>query len=309
MKLDTNNIFAHLMIASACAIWGLMAPLGKDAMNNGIDGLDMVTFRTTGGAICFWIASHFMPHEQVRKKDKVLFFFAGLLGIVFNQCCYTVGLSITSPVNASIMTTTMPIITMLLAALFLHEPVTAKKVFGVALGAIGALILITNSTRSIGSAKEGNLIGDILVIGAQCSFALYLTIFKHLIQRYSPMTCMRWMITYAAIVVWPFTYSHMSVLPWSEVPVRAWFETAFVVVCGTFVAYIMMMYAQKHLRPTVISMYNYLQPVVACIVSVCVGLGVFGLSQTLAVILVFTGVYLVTQSKSRRELRREEHNS
>ena len=151
-----SNLIAHICMLMACAIWGLMAPLGKHAMTHGVPGLEMVCFRVVGGALCFWIASAFVPQEKVKSKDLLLFFFAGMLSIVFNQCCYTIGLSITSPVNASIMTTTMPIVTMVLAALFLHEPVTSKKVIGIFLGAIGAFILITGVRKFMGHRTKEN---------------------------------------------------------------------------------------------------------------------------------------------------------
>ncbi len=292
----------------ACAIWGLMAPLGKDAMTHGVGGLEMVTFRVVGGAVCFWIASLFVKQEKVRHKDMLLFFFAAMLSIVLNQCCYTIGLSITSPVNASIMTTMMPIITMILAALFLKEPITGKKVMGVFCGAVGAFLLITTGAR-VASGNGGVLLGDLLCLSAQLSFAIYLTVFKHLIQRYTVITCMKWMITYAAIVIMPISFSRMQQLPWADIPAKTWWETAFVVVGGTFLAYIFMMQGQKILRPTVVAMYNYVQPIIACIVSVAIGLGVFGLWQALAVVLVFFGVWLVTQSKSRRDLKKENHNN
>ena len=225
----------------ACVIWGLMAPLGKHAMINGVPGIEMVTFRVTGGAICFWIASIFTKKEEVKQKDMLLFFFAAMLSIVFNQCCYTIGLSITSPVNASIMTTTMPIITMILAAIFLKEPVSSKKVIGIFLGVTGASILITGSQAAAKASNSGNLTGDILCLTAQLCFAIYLTVFKHLISKYSVFTCMKWMITYAAIVILPFSCNKMAQLPWTDITPRVWAETAFVVVGGTFFAYIFMM--------------------------------------------------------------------
>jgi drug/metabolite transporter (DMT)-like permease len=248
----------------------------------------------------------------VRPKDLLLFFFAALLGIVFNQCCYTIGLSLTSPINASIMTTMMPIITMVLAAIFLREPITSKKVLGIFCGAIGALILIgtrAGGLSSLGKGTEGSTLGDLLCLGAQLSFAIYLTLFKYLIQRYSVVTCMKWMITYAAIVLTPVSFSRMAALDWAGISTQVWLETAFVVVGGTFIAYILMMHGQKTLRPTVVSMYNYVQPIVACLVSVWMGVGVFGWSQSAAIVLVFTGVWLVTQSKSRRDMKRPPSTS
>lgn len=298
-----GNLKGHLCMALACIMWGLMAPIGKDAMTHGLNGIEMVTFRAVGGAICFWMTSLFVERETVSARDMVRFFFAAMLSIVFNQCCYTIGLSITSPVNASIMTTTMPIVTMILAALILREPVTGKKVGGIVCGAVGASLLITASASP---SADGNLLGDMLCLAAQCSFALYLTLFKHLISRYSVFTCMKWMMTYAAIVILPFSFSDLSALSWSSVPLSSWFEAGFVVLCGTFIAYICMMIGQKNLRPTVVSMYNYVQPIVACGVSVILGLGKFGLLQGVAIVLVFSGVYLVTQSKSRRDVKIEQ---
>lgn len=298
-----ENLKGHLCMALACIMWGLMAPIGKDAMSNGLTGLEMISFRAVGGAVCFWIASFFVERENVSSRDMIRFFFAAMFSIVFNQCCYTIGLSITSPVNASIMTTTLPIVTMILAAIILREPVTGKKVGGIICGAIGASLLITASASPSG---DSNLLGDMLCLAAQCSFALYLTLFKHLISRYSVFTCMKWMMTYAALVIVPFSFSDLSAMSWTSVPFSSWLEAAFVVLCGTFIAYICMMIGQKTLRPTVVSMYNYVQPIVACAVSVIVGLGKFGLLQGIAIILVFAGVYLVTQSKSRHDVKAEQ---
>ena len=298
---NNSTIIGHICMFAACAIWGLMAPLGKHAMVNGVGGLEMVTFRVIGGAACFWAASFFVRQEKVKPKDMLLFFFAGMLSIVLNQCCYTIGLSMTSPVNASIMTTMMPIITMILAAVFLREPITSKKVSGVFCGAIGAFILITSGKHASG---DSNLTGDLLCLSAQLCFAIYLTLFKHLIQKYTVITCMKWMITYAAIVIMPLSFSRMQELAWTEISLRVWLETGFVVFCGTFLAYILMMRGQKTLRPTVVAMYNYVQPIVACVGRVVVGVSVFGIGQSVAVVLVFTGVWLVTQSKSRIDLKR-----
>lgn len=297
-------IKAHLSIFTACLIWGLMSPIGKDAMINGISGITMVAFRVIGGAILFWITSLFTKREEVSSHDMMLLFFAAMLGLVLNQCCFTIGLSLTSPINASIVTTTLPIITMILAAIFLHEPVTSKKVMGIFCGAIGALMLIIGS-MSAASSKVGDIRGDLLCLLAQLSFACYLAIFKHLIQRYSVITIEKWMFIYAAIIIIPLSYHHVASLVWTSISIKTWAETAFVVLGGTFLAYILMMIGQKVLRPTVVSMYNYVQPIVACVVSVIAGLGIFGVGQATAVLLVFLGVYLVTKSKSRADLLKE----
>ena len=227
-----------------------------------------------------------------------------MLGIVCNQGCYTFGLSLTSPVDASIMTTTMPIVTMILAAVFLKEPVTPLKVGGILLGSVGALALILSNTG--GSEKEGSVLGDVLCVTAQISFACYLTIFKKLIARYSVFTLMKWMFSYAAICFIPFSYRDFSEMQFAEIPMEVWMQVGYVILFGTYFAYILMLVGQKTLRPTVVSMYNYMQPVVGSSVAILMGMSSFGWVKAIAAISIFAGVYLVTQSKSRADMLKEK---
>ena len=288
-------------------MWGLMSPVGKAAMDAGITGLTLANVRMIGAACCFWVTSFFVRQERVSPHDLLMLFFASLLGIVCNQGCFTFGLSLTSPVDASIVTTTLPIVTMILAALFLKEPVTSKKVVGIFLGSVGALVLVMSNQG--GGEKEGSILGDALCVTAQVSFACYLTIFKKLIARYSVVTLMKWMFTYAAICFIPFSYGDFSAMDVSSFPIDVWLEVGYVVFFGTYVAYILMLVGQKTLRPTVVSMYNYMQPVVGSSVAVFAGMASFGWVKGIAAVLIFTGVYVVTQSKSRAQMLAERNDN
>lgn len=300
---NKKQITAHLSMLLACVFWGLMAPLGKDAMTHGITGIDLVTFRVIGGALLFWISSLFVKQEKISRHDLLMLFLAGIFGLVCNQCCYTIGLSITSPVNASIVVTSMPIFTMILAAIILHEPITSKKVLGVFLGCIGAVALILTSASAT-SDKVGDIRGDLLCMAAQLSFALYLTLFNNLIKKYSVFTINKWMFTSAFVIIVPFSYHHVASIPWNIVPVKTWIEAGYVVLFGTYISYILTMIGQKTLRPTVVSAYNYVQPIVSVTVSIFLGIGVFKLGQAFSVIFVFAGVWLVNKSKSRIDMVR-----
>ena len=288
-----------MLCAGTC--WGLMAPIGKDAMLNGIDGIDLVSFRVLGGALLFWLTSLFTKKEHVPVKDILLLGCAGLFALVFNQCSYTIGLNLTSPSNSSIMTTSMPIFAMVLSFFILKEPITWQKAGGVLLGCAGAVIIITTSATA-GNAKVGNIWGDLLCMSAQLSFALYLSLFKPLIQKYSLFTVNKWMFTWATLIIWPFTLGHVSSIDFASVPMSTWWETSFVVFFGTYISYICMMVGQQTLRPTVVSVYNYMQPLVSVSVSVAAGLSVFKTSQALAAILVFSGVWFVVKSKSKHDM-------
>ena len=301
MDNKKQPLIAHLCMLCAGTCWGLMAPIGKDAMLNGIDGIDLVSFRVLGGALLFWLTSLFTKKEHVPVKDILLLGCAGLFALVFNQCSYTIGLNLTSPSNSSIMTTSMPIFAMVLSFFILKEPITWQKAGGVLLGCAGAVIIITTSATA-GNAKVGNIWGDLLCMSAQLSFALYLSLFKPLVQKYSLFTVNKWMFTWATLIIWPFTLGHVSSIDFASVPMSTWWETGFVVFFGTYIAYICMMVGQQTLRPTVVSVYNYMQPLVSVSVSVAVGLAVFKTSQALAAILVFSGVWFVVKSKSKHDM-------
>ena len=298
----TRALGAHLSLLGAAVCWGLMSPLGKDALQHGISGITLVSFRVLGGAILFWLASLLAPRERVAPRDRVLFVGAAIFGLVCNQCCFTIGLSLTSPINAGIVTTTMPIFALILSALILREPITQQKALGVALGCCGAFLLIWSSAQASGSALQlGDIRGDLLCVGGQVSYALYLTIFGKLAKKYSVFTVNKWMFLWASILLLPWTTSEVLTTNFSSLSTKTLLEVGYVVFFGTFVSYLLMINGQRTLRPTVVSMYNYMQPLVAVVVSVTLGLAVFTLTHALAVALIFSGVWLVAISRSRQK--------
>lgn len=280
---------------------GIMAPVAKTAMVSGIvTPLLLTNFRITGAALLFWAASFFTKREHVSKQDLLRLAGAAMLGIVFNQGCYVFGVGATSPGEASIITTTMPIWVMVLAALILKEPITWKKAGGIALGAFGALLLIFGGTRA---AMKGDnpLLGDALVLTAQLCYALYLTFYRNFIKKYSVFTLMKWMFTFAAVAVVPFSIKEWLSADWEAMSVSEIAGVAYVVVVATFIAYICTMIGQKNLRPTLVGMYNYVQPIMASLIGVYLGLDRFTTTKALAVALIFSGVWLVTISKAAPE--------
>lgn len=292
------NIKGHVAMAGANTMWGLMAPIAKMVMAAGlVSPLLMTNFRILGAALLFWTASLFVPSEKVPPRDLLLLAGAAMLGILFNQGCYVFGVGYTSPGEASIITTTMPLWVMVLAAVILGEPITLKKVGGIVLGASGALMLVLGSSAS---AVRGDnpMLGDMLVLTAQISYALYLTFYRNFIKKYSVITLMKWMFTFAAIVILPLSVKEWADAEWSEFTMREIAGVGYVVFFATFVAYICIMIGQKCLRPTLVGMYNYVQPIVASCVGVWLGLDSFTPLKMVAVVLIFSGVFLVTISKA-----------
>ena len=297
-----SKLKGHAAMFVANVMWGLMAPVVKVVIGAGVIlPLVMTDFRIFGAALLFWIASCFMPHEHVPARDKLTLFLASLFGIMFNQGCYVFGVGLTSPGEAAVVTTTMPLWVMILAALVLKEPVTLKKAGGIAVGAAGTVMLVL-SGNSVAATGDNHVAGDVIVLLAQLSTAIYLTFYKNFIQKYSVITLMKWMFTFASLTLLPFSVMALARTDWGAMTMTEISGVAYVVLCGTFICYILYMVGQKNLRPTVVGMYNYVQPVVACCVAVFAGLEVFTVFKAVAIVLIFAGVYLVVISKSRASI-------
>ncbi|MDE6648616.1 MAG: DMT family transporter [Muribaculaceae bacterium] len=292
------NLKGHMAMLGANVCWGLMSPVAKLVFASGIIApIIMVDFRIAGAALLFWITSLFTAHEHVPAIDKLRLFGAGMIGILLNQGCFIIGVSYTSPGEASLVTTTMPMWVMLLAWLILHEPITLKKAGGIALGAAGALILVLGGKGAI-RGGENPALGDFIVLMAQLSYALYLTFYRNFIKKYSLVTLMKWMFLSASIVGLPSTISFIKDTDWSAITISEWIGVGYVVFFATYLAYIFIMIGQKNLRPTIVGMYNYVQPIVATLVGISLGLDHFNIPKAIAVVLIFSGVYLVTISKA-----------
>jgi len=305
--MQDRNFKGHAALFVAYIIFGLNTPIAKSVLEHDefFSAWAVTFYRIGGAAVLFWILSLFTKKEAVAARDLLLLFGASLLGISINQVTFIVGLSHTSPIDASVITTTSPIMTMILAAFFLKEPITWKKAIGVFIGAVGALLLIYTGTTS--GEHKTTVLGSLLCLLSTLSFAIYLTAFKNIILKYSPVTLMKWMFLFAAICCLPLCWKDIITVRYTEIPTNIYLEITYVVALATFLAYLLLPVGQKFLRPTIVSMYNYIQPIVSSLVAVALGMDGFGWVKGSAAALVFLGVYIVTTSKSYAQLMAEKN--
>ena len=293
----------HLMMFIVIVIFATNIPISKYILTGHISGLGLTGMRVLFGAFAFWIVSLFGKTEKVDKKDQLILFVGALTGIIFNQGLFIIGLNETSPVDASIITTSSPLFAMIFAAFLLKEPITMQKAGGVLVGIMGAILLVYSTAHTHSSGQESSTIGNLIVVGSSMSYAFYLVMTRGISSKYSSITIMKWMFTYASIVLIPFVYKEMIHAPlFKEVDHTALIALFYPLVFATLIAYMMIPMAQKRIRPTTISMYNNLQPVIASTIAIIIGMDRFSIEKLFAAILVFLGVYLVTQSKSRKDI-------
>ena len=306
----TETQKAHVGLALAMVFFGLMAPFSKDAMNSGITGLQMATLRISGAAVLFWLATPFTKRQNVPRKatgrramlgnkDMLRILLASILGITIAQGGFVVGLGLTSPINASIEVTLQPVFTLLLSWVILGERINAKTALGVLLGLAGAVILVLQNSNGDGQAID--IRGDLLVLASQLSFAVYLTIFRDIIQRYSLLTFNRWMFTIATLTLLPLSWGEMAQLNVSGISLRTLLEIAYIIVVCSFITFLLVVNSQRHLPSTVVSTYNYIQPAVTVIASILMGVAVLSVWQVIAAAFIFSGVWLVTRSRAKQQ--------
>lgn len=299
--MDRGKLKGHAALWVANVIWGLNAPIAKEVLSSEhVDTFAMNVYRMAGACLLFWTASLFARRERVARRDLAKLLFASVFGIQLNQMLFLWGLSMTSPIDTSIIATVVPIITMVLATVFLREPLTGLKAAGVFLGAAGAVILVLAGQH--GEARAGSMTGDILALVSAVSYAVYLTAFRNTIVKYSPLTVMKWMFLFAAVGSAVIYFEPLAATDYAAIPPRIYAGIAYVVAGSTFLSYLCVPVGQRYLRPTLVSMYNYLQPLVAVLFTVAMGLDSFGWLKTLAAVCVFAGVWIVTKSKSRAQL-------
>ena len=224
----------------------------------------------------------------------------------FNQVLFILGLSMTSPIDATIIATLAPMMVMLISAAVLKEPITTKKALGVAIGASGALLIILAEAAKQDAQHTSSWMGNILIFCSATSYATYLVVTKPISQKYSPITLLKWMFLFAMLMVLPFTFHEIwNAKLWITHDSSASWRLMYVLLMGTFVAYLLIPVALKRIRPTTVGSYNYLQPLIASFAAIVVGQDVMTWEKPVAAALVFAGVYLVTTSKSRADVERE----
>lgn len=293
-----QQFLGHLACFSAYAIFGLNIIFCKDIANQSVlSPLVLFTFRALCAASLFWLLSIFSPRRRVPKRDLLAMFGAGFLGLVMPQMTFLYAVGMTTPIDLSVVNAITPIMTMFVAAIFLKEPITLKKAGGVALSFGGVIWLIFQSTHSAGIAQSSPLGIGLTILNALC-FALYLGVCRPIIQRYDVVTLMKWMFLFALIMILPFSAHDLVSTHYAEVSSQVWWEVAYLIFFATFVAYFLIPIGQQRIRPTLVSMYNYLQPIIACIVGVSLGMDRLTPTKVLAAILIFSGVAIVNRSRA-----------
>ncbi|MBX7094773.1 MAG: DMT family transporter [Flavobacteriales bacterium] len=288
----SKSLLAHLAIFLANLIYGINYTVAKEVMGHYIDPFGFILLRVSGTILLIWTTALLFKNEKVASSDFKLLFLCGLSGVGINQMLFFWGLSLTSPINSSIIMVTTPLLVMVMASILLKERFHGLKITGLFLGLGGAVVLLLLRPSSGGS---GNLFGDFVTFLNACFYAIYLVIVKPLMKKYHPITVMKWVFLFGLIPVIPFGFQEFMAIEWHSFPAHIIWSVLFVVVGTTFLAYLLNTYGLVNLSPSVVSAYIYLQPALAAMIAVMAGKDQLDAIKIISTLFIFAGVYLINR--------------
>ncbi len=295
----SKRLLAHLALFGANLIYGINFTVAKDVMPEYINPLGFILVRVTGAVTLFWIIFRLFYYEKVASKDLGRLALCGLFGVAINQMLFFEGLNLTTPINAAVIMVTNPIIVLLIGFGFATEKITLSKLIGVAIGASGAILLITNGGNL--ALSQEHFWGNIMVLLNASSYAIYLVIVKPLMKKYKPITVISWVFLFGILFVIPFGWNEFAAIQWSSMPSNILWKVAFVVIGTTFFAYLFNIFGLNTLNPSTVSTYIYLQPVLATMVALIANSDQLDFTKVMSTLIIFIGVYMV--SKKPNEAR------
>jgi len=295
MRQQNQTLIGNLACFTAYAIFGFNIICCKNiALDGHITPMALFCLRAFGATALFWVWSLFTaPKEQIARADIWKVALASFLGLFMTQLSFLFAITKATAIDASILSTLSPIMTLIISAIVIHERITWSGVTGIVLSLVGVLILIFNCVSIRSGADSTSIWGILGMIVNTLSFATYVGVFKPLIQKYSVVTFMKWMFLFSSLMALPFSFGAFGASDLTAVPANVMWQVIYVVVGATFISYFLIPVAQKRLRPVVVCMYTYVQPVIAMVIALAMGLDHLTLLKVLASVLVFTGVGLV----------------
>jgi drug/metabolite transporter (DMT)-like permease len=298
--LISNSTKAHAALLGANTIYGASYIIAKGIMPEKIDPTAMVVIRLGVCTLLFWLIKFSLTRERIDKKDVFMFLMCGLFGGAASQLLFFHGISLTSPIDASIIMTLTPVVVLVFSLFILKERITRNKLLGITIGGIGAVTLIVYGNTAIGTSS---FLGNLFIFLNACFYGLFLVLAKSLMKKYHPITVISWMFLIGFIIVFPFGIDNVWATDFEAFTLNSYLIAGYMVLFTTFLAYLLNIYALNHVSPSVNSSYIYFQPAVSFIMVSILAYTFMddtyskdiNLVKILSCLLVVVGVYLVSK--------------
>ena len=289
-----NRFKPHIALLICNIVWAMDYPFYNIVLPRYVHPMAMVSGSLIATALFSLVPLLWQKAEKVAKADVRKLIGAALLIGVLRKVFIMYGLSMTSPIDGSIIDTIVPLLVLLLSVLLGMDRFTKLKIAGLVLGMAGAVAVVLAGASS--SHQHSHLWGNVMILLCACVTSLYMVWFKRLIAKYRITTVLRWLYCAAAVMALPLGIGPIVHTDFAAIARHALFPTLFVLTVPTYIPNLMLNYALKTVQPTVSSIYTYLQPVLAIAISVGMGLDKLHADTVIFALVIFVGVGLVLRS-------------
>lgn len=252
----------------------------------------LVAFRVAGATLVLLVLQG-SPRRLAlaRRADYARLALYSLLGVVLNQFFFVKGLSLSTVINANLLSTLIPVFALVGSLLLGHESFRARVGLGVLTAAAGAAYLLDPLNADL---SQGTTVGNLLLLANTLCYGLYIAISQQMIRRYGALTVITWVFLFANLVTLPFGGYHLRDVSLAGLDRHVWLAVIYIVLVPTVGAYYLNAWALGRVAPSVVAVYVYLQPLIALALAPYL-LGERVSPRTwVAAALIFAGVALVT---------------
>jgi|SRR5829696_3613355 len=290
----------HLALIAVQILFGTWPIFGKVVLRS-LSTSSLVSCRLTGAALAFALLQRKLtPLLKMPGKDFLLLVLCSMLGVVGNQFLYVKGLSLTTVINATLLSTTIPVFALFVSILFGYDQLSFRRMIGIALAA-GGVVYLVNPLRADLSAQT--TAGNLLIVSNSLLYAIYIVISKNLLERYGALNVITWIFLVGSVVTVPVGIYSLQQENLGAISAGVWLLILFIIIFPTVGAYYLNAWALTKVPPSTVAIYIYLQPLIAFGFAPLL-LGEQWNSRTIiAALLIFAGVAVVTKRGRSRAIR------
>jgi drug/metabolite transporter (DMT)-like permease len=273
------------------ATWPIV---GKIALRT-VPSVALVGFRVAGAALTLLVLAQVSGSLQtIGRTDWPLLIVSSLLGLVLNQLLFTKGLSLTTAINATLLSTTIPVFTLLVGVMLGTDRATLRRLVGIALAAGGVLYLVGPGRSQFSAATRT---GDLLLVSNSLCYGAYIAVSKDLMKRYNALTVITWIFVVGCVITVPAGAVSLAHVPLASISWRTWLAILYIIVLPTAGAYYLNGWALARAPPSTVAVYIYLQPLIAFAVAPIILGESLSIHTVIASLLIFAGVLAVTRRR------------
>lgn len=225
----------------------------------------------------------------------------GIIGMFGYHVLFFTALKYTSAVNSSMIGATNPLITTILAAIFLGELLTPRRLGAIVLALTGVVLTVTNGNIRVLMDLSFN-IGDMIMLVAVVCWAVYSVISKSVMGKTTPLKLTAHVFLVCLVILVPFmiwerVWTQVGAISW-----QGWTSVLYMALFPSVLGYLIQMTSIQQIGASRTAVFINLVPVVSMVLSYFILHEPIGWFKVMTAAMIIAGVYLSSRWGQAREV-------